>query len=103
MTTLAGFEPVTEVAVDERGRVAVGRALGESSASRFAVSRNEEGQILLTPLVSIPQREKVVWEDEQVKASLLRGMHDAAEGNVSQRDDFIDRNATDDDDEDAQA
>ncbi|GAB2757347.1 hypothetical protein GCM10027174_36810 [Salinifilum aidingensis] len=53
--------------------------------------------------MGIPQREKVVWEDEQVKASLLRGMHDAAEGGVSRRDDFIDRNATDDDDEDAQA
>ncbi len=90
MTTFAGFEPITEVSADGRGRIAVGRALTGHESERFAVARNAEGQILLTPLASIPRRELLIWEDEQTRASLQRGMLDAAEGRVRRRDDFLD-------------
>lgn len=85
MTTLEGFHPVTEVTADERARVAVGRA-GVHKDDRYAVSVNDEGAILLVPVASIPKRELFVWENEELKASLFRGLADAAEGKVRRLD-----------------
>jgi len=78
---LDDFRPVAEVTADERGRVAVGKA-GARKDDRYAVSRNADGAILLTPLVSIPKRELLVWENDELRASLFRGLADAADGNV---------------------
>lgn len=41
-------------------------------------------------MASIPQRELLVWEDESVRNSLLRGLADVSAGRVSQRDDYLD-------------
>jgi hypothetical protein len=57
------------------------------------VSTRSTGEILLTPLASIPKRELLVWEDDGLRESLLRGLADASEGRVSQRDDLLDDNA----------
>lgn len=81
MTMFDGFHPVTEVAADERARVAVGKA-GAHARDRYAVSTNADGAILLTPLASIPRRELLVWEDGDVRASVFRGLADAVDGNV---------------------
>ncbi len=58
-----------------------GRALTDSvrpaRGSRndsFLVSIRPTGEILLTPLASIPKRELLIWEDEELRASLLRGL-----------------------------
>lgn len=85
MTALDGFRPVAEVTADERARVAVSKA-GAHKNDRYAVSVNAEGAILLVPLASIPKRELLVWEDEELKASLFRGLADAAEGKVRSLD-----------------
>src|SRR5882762_7039603 len=85
MTTLEGFRPVAEVTADERARVAVGKA-GAHKDDRYAVSVNDDGAILLTPVTSIPKRELVVWENEELKASLYRGLADAAEGKTRRLD-----------------
>jgi hypothetical protein len=85
MSTLEGFRPVTEVTADERARIAFGKA-GVHKDDRFAVSVNDEGAILLTPVASIPKRELVVWENEELKASLYRGLADAAEGKTRRLD-----------------
>ena len=79
MSTLEGFRPVAEVTADERARVAVSKA-GAHKNDRYAVSVNAEGAILLTPLASIPKRELPVWENDELRASLFRGLADAAEG-----------------------
>lgn len=81
MTTLEGFEPVTEVAADERGRVAIGKA-GAHKDDRYTVAKHADGSILLTPLAIIPKRELLVWENDELRASLFRGLADAAEGDV---------------------
>ncbi|MGH3862444.1 hypothetical protein [Actinokineospora sp.] len=95
MTTLEGFRPVAEVTADERARVAIGKA-GASKNDRYAVSMNDDGVILLVPLASIPKRELLVWENDGLRASLFRGLADAAEGNV-RRLDWV--TADDEDDE----
>jgi hypothetical protein len=85
MTTFEGFRAVTEVTADERARIAVGKA-GVHKDDRYAVSVNDEGVILLTPVASIPKRELLVWENDQLRASLFRGLADAAEGKLRRLD-----------------
>lgn len=94
MTVDPVFEPVTEVTADDRARIAFGR-IGVHRNDRFLVSRRASGELLLTPMASIPQRELLVWENESVRNSLLRGLADAAAGRVSQRDDYLDGDDTD--------
>lgn len=103
MSASAGFEPVAEVAADDRARIAFGRA-GVRRNDRFLVSTRDTGEILLTPLASIPKRELLVWEDDTLRASLLRGLADAAQGRFSRHDDLLDDdNDLDDDDLDDNA
>jgi|SRR5437879_4956701 hypothetical protein len=99
MTTLEGFHTVTEVTADARGRVPIGKA-GVHANARYAVSTNDDGEILLTPLASIPQRELLVWENDELRASLFRGLADAAEGKVRRLSwvtEDVDLNEDDDD------
>lgn len=95
MSTLEGFRPIAEVAADERARIAFGKA-GVHKDDRYAVSINDEGVIMLTPLASIPKRELLVWENEELKASLFRGLADAAEGKA-RRLDWLTEDEDDDD------
>lgn len=89
MSAAAGFEPVAEVTADERARIAIGRA-GVHHDDRFLVSRRATGEILLTPLASIPKRELLVWQDKNLRDSLLRGLADAAEGRTAPLDELFD-------------
>lgn len=89
MTAEAGFEPVTESTADDRARIAFGR-VGVHRNDRFLVSRRESGEILLTPLTSIPKRELLIWENDELRASLLRGLGDAGAGRVEPVDDLLD-------------
>lgn len=89
MSTAAGFEPVVEVVADDRARIPFGR-VGVHRNERFLVSRNAAGEILLTPMASIPRRELLIWEDQSVRESLDRGLGDVAEGRVSAWDDLLD-------------
>ncbi|MGH3838876.1 MAG: hypothetical protein ACRDSF_24755 [Pseudonocardiaceae bacterium] len=89
MSAAHGFEPIAEVTADDRGRLAVGRA-GVRGNDRFLVSTRPTGEILLTPVASVPKRELLVWEDDELRASLLRGLADAAQGRVARRDDLLD-------------
>lgn len=81
------FHPEGEVSADDRARIAFGR-LGVSGSDRFAVSVSEHGEILLTPVASIPKRELLVWEDEKLRASLARGLEESALGKVAERGSF---------------
>lgn len=73
MDTLTGFVPLGKVSADERSRIAFGKA-GVRRDDRYAVAVNADGEILLTPLVSIPKRELLVWEDEKIRAALAWGV-----------------------------
>jgi hypothetical protein len=45
---------------------------------------------MLTPLASIPKQELLVWENEQVGASLPKGIADSLHDRVRPLDDFLD-------------
>lgn len=79
MDNHTGFKPVGEVVADDRARIPAGKA-GVRRDDRYAVAVNDDGSILLTPLVSIPKRELLVWEDELVRSSLARGLAQSAQG-----------------------
>lgn len=81
MKHLQGFTAAGEVVADERARIAVGKA-GVRRDDRYAVAVNDDGEILLTPLVSIPKRELVVWENELVRKNLAEGLRQSAAGEV---------------------
>jgi hypothetical protein len=81
------FVPLGEVVADERSRLSFGKA-GVRRDDKYAVAVSDEGEILLTPLVSIPKRELLVWEDELVRASLGRALAQSAAGEVEDLGDF---------------
>jgi hypothetical protein len=67
------FDDVGESEADARGRVALGRA-GARPGRRYQVRADDDGVIILTPVVSIPEREMLAWENrqlaEQVRAAV---------------------------------
>ncbi len=73
------FKSVGEELADERGRLPMAKT-GVRKDDRYAVAVNDDGQILLTPLVSIPRRELIVWENQILRESLARGLAEAAAG-----------------------
>ncbi len=83
MNTLGGFAPIGEFSADDRARIAFGKA-GVRRDDRYAVSVSEHGEILLTPLVSIPKRELIVWENDKLRASVARGLADSAAGRTEE-------------------
>ena len=58
------------------------------ATTAYAVSVSDEGSILLTPLVTIPKRELLVWENEQVRPSLARALAQSAAGETVDLGDF---------------
>jgi hypothetical protein len=81
------FVPMGEVSADERSRMAFGKA-GVHRDDRYAVAVNAEGEILLTPLVSIPRRELLVWDDAGIRAALVRGLEHSSKDETSEGGDF---------------
>lgn len=75
------FKNLGEVLADERGRLPMAKT-GVRKDDRYAVAVNDDGQILLTPLVSIPRRELIVWENQMLRESLARGLAEAAAGEI---------------------
>ena len=84
---LAGMSLLGEVVADDRARIAFGR-VGVRKDDRFAVAVGEDGTIVLTPLVSIPKRELLVWENQQLRESLARGLAQSAHGETVELSDF---------------
>jgi hypothetical protein len=77
---LEGFQDTKEtVSADARGRVTLG---ADAKDALFAVSRNELGQILLTPVVTVRKHEAWLWQDPIAMASVVRGLQQLADGQM---------------------
>lgn len=90
------FEVVAEAEADSLGRLSLGRA-GAGPGRRYRVEANLDGVLLLTPVVSIPERELPVWQDPDLAADIRRGVADAEAGRTVYLGDFS--RYLDDDDE----
>jgi hypothetical protein len=92
------FEVVTEAEVDPRGRLSLGKA-GATPGRRYRVESNVDGVLILTPVVSIPEREVALLTDPEVQRRILRGLDQAEEGGTHDLGDFtqfLDEDETED-------
>jgi len=93
------FETVAEAEVDSRGRVSHGRA-GAEPGRRYRVERNVDGVLLLIPVVSIPEREMVVWRNPDLMVEIREGLEAAERGETEDLGSFQQYLDVDDEDED---
>lgn len=91
------FETVAETEVDSRGRVSLGRA-GARPGRKYRVQTNPDGVLILTPVVSIPEREIEVWTDPLLAKRIRKGIEQAQAGKTLDLGDFS--QYLDEDDED---
>jgi hypothetical protein len=76
------FQEVGEVAVDERNRISLTKALESikglfkksEAGLRFVIHVNDVGQVLLSPAVSVPLHEAWLYKNPEALASVLRGL-----------------------------
>jgi hypothetical protein len=90
------FTPVTQLRPDSKGRVTLSKLA--DGISSFNVSKDEEGRLLLEPMVEIPAREKWLFDNPEALASLRRGLADAKAGRVKSLGSFAKYAKEDEDD-----
>lgn len=77
-----------QVSADDRSRLALGKS-GVGAYENFFVTVFESGQILLTPVVSIPKNEVPLWNDAEFINSLTKGIGQAVGGQTKRLDHLI--------------
>ena len=91
MATLANFEgqfeEVAEAEADSRGRVTIMRA-GAKPGRRYRVYANIDGLVVLEPVVSIPEREMLVWQNSALAEQVREGIAEANGGKTVHRGSF---------------
>jgi len=80
------FEAVGEVAVDDRNRISLTKALESNKGLfenaeglRFLVQVNGAGQVLLSPVVSVPLHEAWLYKNPAAMEKVSRGISHTAE------------------------
>jgi hypothetical protein len=71
--------------MDNKFRVYLGNFLSKEEREHlnsFRVSRQDDGKIILDPLIEIPAREHWIYKNPEALASLLRGLEDAKAGRI---------------------
>lgn len=68
------------VTADERGRIVLGDSIKDQ---QFQVLRNEEGELLLIPVVTIPKREAWLFQNEKALNAVKKGLKHAKEGKLN--------------------
>jgi hypothetical protein len=91
------FEDLKDsIRADDKGRVILGR---EFSGKNFRVSKSANGDILLVPVVVIPERDMWLYKNPQALAMFHAGLAEAAAGEVTDGEDFSQFAADDMEDE----
>ena len=72
------FRTIKEaIRTDDRGRITIGN---EAKGKTYQVLVNDLGQILLEPVITIPERERWLFENPEALASVKQGLKESAEG-----------------------
>ena len=90
------FEAIAEAEADSRGRVTIARA-GAKPGRRYRVYANVDGLVVLEPVVSIPEREMLAWENPALAEQIRDGIAEAEAGKTADLGSFADFLAEDDD------
>ncbi len=59
--------------LDAKGRVSLGKFL--KSGTRVEATKKANGDLVLRPVVTIPEREMWLWKDKAQLKKLLKGIH----------------------------
>jgi hypothetical protein len=70
---------------DSRGRLSIGMA---TKGKSYRVMVNDSGQILLDPVVTIPERELWLWQNAEAIASVQQGISQAVSGDLQDMGSF---------------
>jgi hypothetical protein len=75
-----GFHREGSLQADSRGRLTIGRHLKaqRGPAAGYALYVNDAGQIMLDPVVEIPQREQWLYRNKLARKALEAGLISAA-------------------------
>ena len=78
------FSEISTKNIDTRKRIAIGDALkaGYSKISRFKIFGNDNGDVLLRPVVEIPAREAWLYKNKKALKAVEKGLKQSAEGKV---------------------
>ncbi len=71
-----------ETQPDNKHRVSLGPTVKTEPGVRYKVMQNDQGQILLDPVKSVPAREAWVYENPARLASIKRGIAQAEAGEL---------------------
>ncbi len=69
-------------------RIVIGPEVVRDGA--YYLTALDNGQMLLTPVDSVPEDERAVWENPRVRESLARGLDQAARDELVTIDDLFD-------------
>lgn len=89
MTAIADFRPVAEVTTDRSGHVTFPSDQIDAQ-TEYLVSKSPSGVIMMIPAADVPEQERIIWEDDEVRKALWRGFDDYVCGRVTSQDDFLD-------------
>lgn len=74
----ANFREIKQLSrADERGRLTIGAV---AKGKNYRVMINQVGQILLDPIVTIPEQEMWLWKNQAALESVNQGLKEAAVG-----------------------
>ncbi len=83
----AEFEPVSEVRIDAKHRITLGKVGGPITS--FKIYRNAHGQMLLDPMVTIPAHEAWLFKNKRATQLVQKGLEDAKQRRlVKVKEDF---------------
>ena len=74
-----------KIQMDDKYRICLGSFLSKEERehlSSFRVSRQEDGKIVLDPVVEIPARDHWIYKNPEALASLMRGIEDVKNGRI---------------------
>jgi len=86
---------VAEAEVDSHGRVSLGM-VGARPGRRYRVERNIDDVLILIPVVSFPERERIVWDNPGLAREILEGIDEAERGETVDLGDFAGYDEDDD-------
>ncbi len=78
--------PTITLRPDSKGRIALGKFA--KNVSSFRVHVEADGKLVLEPFAEISLRERWIYENPEISASIDRGMADAKAGRVVSRGSF---------------
>lgn len=80
------FEEIDEVRVDSKNRITLRKGKGISSALIYKIYRNDLGQLVLDPQVTIPAYEQWLFKNETARNLVRKGLEDAKENRLVDAD-----------------